>query len=91
MAANTQGQKAGPLGRPGLRAGSTCSPCSLGLLEAVFLMRKGFSEAGLFLLAFLPADWGQVFYSHFWLLDLLQGEIRETKSGPLTLRRLQVS
>lgn len=70
MAPNTQGQIAGPFGRPGVRAGRTCSPCSLGLFGAMFFMRKGFSEAGLFLVGFLPAGGSQVFYSHIWLLDL---------------------
>lgn len=70
MAPNTQGQIAGPFGRPGVRAGRTCSPCSLGLLGAMFFMRKGFSEAGLFLVGFLPAGGSQVFYSYIWLLDL---------------------
>lgn len=64
MAPDTQGQVAGPPGRPGLQAGGTCGPRSLGLLDSMFFMRKGFSEAGLFLLGFLPAGWGQVFDSH---------------------------
>lgn len=70
MAPNTQGQIAGPLVWPGLRAGGICSPRSLGLLGTMFFMRKGFSEAGFFLLGFLPAGWGLVFHSHHWLLDL---------------------
>ena len=43
MATNTQGQKAGLLGWPGVWAGSTCSPRSLGVLGAVFFI-EGFSE-----------------------------------------------
>lgn len=70
MAPHTQGQKAGPPVRLGLRAGGTCSPRSLQFLGAVFLMRKGFSEAGLFLMGFPSAGWGQVFYSHLRFLNL---------------------
>lgn len=70
MAPNTQMQVAGPPGRPGLWAGSTCSPRSLGLLGTMFFMRKGFPEVGLFLLGFLPAGGAQVFYNHLWLLVL---------------------
>lgn len=69
MATYTQGQKAGLLGWPGVWAGSTCSPHPLGVFGAVFFI-EGFSEVGLSLLAFLPAGWGHVFYSHLWLLDL---------------------
>lgn len=43
MATDTQGQKAGLLGWPGVWAGSTCSPRSLGVLGAVFFI-EGFSE-----------------------------------------------
>lgn len=87
MATDAQGQKAGLLGWPGVWAGSTCSPHPLGVFGAVFFI-EGFSEVGLSLLAFLPAGWSQVLYSHLWLLDLklLRGEIRETESGPLTLQ-----
>ena len=92
MAPNAQGQIAGPLEQPGLRAGSTCRCPSLGLLGAMFLMRKGSYEAGLSLLGFLPAGWGQVFYSHLWLLDMKLLRARgETELWPLTLRKLQVS
>ena len=44
VATDTQGQKAGLLGWPGVWAGSTCSPRSLGVLGAVFFT-EGFSEA----------------------------------------------
>lgn len=53
MAAHTQGQKVGPLGRPGLWAGNMGGPCSLGFLGTVFLKRKGSLEARHFLLGFL--------------------------------------
>lgn len=71
MATNTQGQKAGPLGRPGLWAGNICSLCSLGLLRTMFLMRKGFLEARLSLLGFLPEAWCWVLRSHLWLRGLM--------------------
>lgn len=61
MAPDTQGQMGGPPGSPGLWASGTCSPRSLGLLGAMLLMRKGFSETRLFLLGFFPAGWGWVF------------------------------
>lgn len=70
MAPDTQGPKVGLLEWPGFRAGGICCPCSLGLFRTIFLKRKSFSEAGLFLVGFLPVRWSQVFYSHFWLLDL---------------------
>lgn len=60
VAPDTQGQMAGPPGSPGLRAGGPCSPCSLRLLGAMLLLRKGFAEARLFLLGFLPAGRGRV-------------------------------
>lgn len=56
MAPNTQGEKAGPLGWPGLRAGNVCRPGSLSLLRAMFLMRKRSLETRLFLLEFLPVN-----------------------------------
>lgn len=81
MAPHTQGQMGGPPGPPGLRAGGTCSPRSLGLLGAMLLMGKGFSEARLFLLGFLPAGWGRVFQGHLWLLDLELLQVRRERSS----------
>lgn len=77
MAPNTHVQKAGPLGRPGLRAGDICGARSLGLLRAVFLMRKVFLEVRL-LLGFLSEGWCWVLWSHLWLRGekLLWGDER---------------
>lgn len=61
MATDTQGQKAGPLGPSGLRAGSPCCPRSPGFLGAVFLMVKRSPEARLFFYRFPSAVWGRVF------------------------------
>lgn len=72
MAPNTQEQIAGPLGWPGVWAGNLCSPCSLGLLGAMFLMREGSPEVRLFLLGFLPGGWSCVSWSHLWLTGLTQ-------------------
>lgn len=70
MAPNAQVQKAGPLGWPGLWAGSIYNPCSPGLLRAMLLMRRGSLEVRLSLLGFLPDDWGWVLWSHFSLRAL---------------------
>lgn len=70
MAPHTLGQKVGPPVWSGLWVGDACSPRSLRFLGAVFLMRKSFLEAGLFLRGFPSAGWGQAFHGHLWFLDL---------------------
>lgn len=84
MAPNTQTQIAGPLRWPGLWAGNICSPRSLGLFKAVFLMRKGSPEARLLLLGFLPEGWCWILWSHLWLrgLTLLWGRLEKLRWVP---------